>query len=170
MIEEVDISIQDEKFMNMAREVAKKSLDPNTKVGACVVKNGEVLSLGFNDIPKGYPSKKFPWARIGNPLETKYLFVIHAELNSITSYKGLKEDLEGATIYVTLFPCNECAKLIIQSGIKEVIYECDKYANTDSVIASKMLLDECGVKYRQIGATIDIGMEKKEQDKVKKLI
>lgn len=167
MVEEV-ILAQDEKFMNMAKEAAQNSLDPNTKVGACIVKNGNILSLGFNDIPKGYPSKKFPWARVGKPLETKYLFVCHAELNSITSYDGLKEDLEGAVIYVTLFPCNECAKLIIQSGIKEVVYDCDKYANTDSVIASKMMFDECGIKYRQMSQTID--MENKGKEKTKTLI
>lgn len=161
-----EVLTEDEVFMNMAKEVSKNSLDPNTKVGACIVKNGNVLSLGFNDIPKGYPSKKFPWARIGKPLETKYLFVCHAELNSITSYRGLKEDLEGATIYVTLFPCNECAKLIIQTGIKEVVYECDKYANTDSVIASKMMFDECGVIYRQIGITKDMETENKEKTKI----
>lgn len=162
MVDE-EILTQDEKFMNMAKKAAQNSLDPNTKVGACIVKNGNVLSLGFNDIPKGYPSKKFPWARIGKPLETKYLFVCHAELNSIISYQGLKEDLEGATIYVTLFPCNECAKLIIQSGIKTVVYECDKYANTDSVIASKMMFDECGVIYRQICITKDMETENKEK-------
>lgn len=166
MVEE-KILMQDEYFMNMAREFSQNSLDPNTKVGACIVKNEKVLSLGFNDIPNNYPSQKFPWARNGKPLETKYFFVCHAELNAITSYAGLKKDLEGATIYVTLFPCNECAKLIIQSGIKEVVYECDKYADTDSVIASKMLFDGCGIIYRQISIKLD---KAKEEEKRKQLV
>lgn len=165
MFERQDTLTKEEVFMNMAKIYAMQSMDPNTQVGACIVKDDTILSFGYNDIPRGYPIKKFPWAREGNPLETKYLFVCHAELNAIANYQGLKENLKGSTIYVTLFPCSECAKNIIQSGIKEVVYESDKYANTDSVIASKMMFDECDITYRQMDTTIDIVVNKEGKRK-----
>lgn len=141
----------DEYFMAVAKLTAKRSKNPNTQVGACVVSNdNRILSIGYNGAPNGFDDANFPWEREGSPLETKYLYVVHAERNAILNYRGSKKDLEGAKIYVDLFPCNECAKEIIQSGIKEVIYLSDKYATTESIIASKRLFDVCGVKYRQL--------------------
>lgn len=141
----------DEYFMGIAKLTAMRSKDPNTQVGACVVSgDNRILSIGYNGAPNGYDDKNFPWEREGKPLETKYLYVVHAERNAILNYRGSKKDLEGAKIYVDLFPCNECAKEIIQSGIKEVIYLSDKYAETESTIVSKKLFDVCGVKYRQL--------------------
>lgn len=144
----------DQYFMGIAKLSALRSKDPNTQVGACIVgDDNRILSIGYNGTPNGYKDGAFPWDRVGNPLETKYLYVCHAEMNAVLNYRGNRKELENAKIYVDLFPCNECAKIIIQAGIKEVVYLCDKYANTDSVIASKKLFDTCGVKYRQIEET-----------------
>ena len=141
----------DTYFMAIAKLSAKRSKDPNTQVGACIVGNdNRILSIGYNGAPNGYHDDEFPWERNGDPLETKYLYVVHAERNAILNYRGNRKDLENAKIYVDLFPCNECAKEIIQSGIKEVIYLSDKYASTNETIASKKLFDACGVKYRQL--------------------
>ena len=147
----------DEYFMSIAKLTAKRSKDPNTQVGACIVScDNRILSIGYNGTPNGYDDKIFPWDREGEPLNTKYLYVCHAELNSILNFRGGRRDLEGSKIYVDLFPCNECAKAIIQAGIKEVIYLCDKYKETDGVIASKKMFDICGVKYRQIELEKDV--------------
>ena len=141
----------DEYFMGIAKLSAMRSKDPNTQVGACIVSaDNRILSIGYNGSPNGFGDDIFPWDREGKPLDTKYLYVCHAEMNAILNYRGNRSDLEGAKVYVDLFPCNECAKLIIQAGIKEVIYLCDKYKDTDGVIASKRLFDTCGVKYKQI--------------------
>ena len=141
----------DEYFMSVARLTSKRSKDPNTQVGACIVSNdNRILSIGYNGTPNGFEDEVFPWDREGEPLDTKYLYVCHAEMNAIINYRGSRKELENAKVYVDLFPCNECAKIIIQSGIKEVIYLSDKYASQDSFIASKRLFDACGVKYRKI--------------------
>ena len=141
----------DEYFMSIAKLSAMRSKDPSTQVGACIVSNdNRILSIGYNGAPNGFPDDCMPWERNGENLYTKYFYVCHAEMNAILNYRGSKKDLEQAKIYVDLFPCNECAKLIIQSGIKEVIYLCDKYANTEGVIASKKMLDAVGVTYRQL--------------------
>ena len=138
-------------FMGIAKLSAMRSKDPNTQVGACIVSSdNRILSIGYNGCPNGFSDDEFPWEREGKPLETKYLYVCHAEMNAILNYRGNRKELENAKIYVDLFPCNECAKIIIQSGIKEVIYLSDKYADTDGCIASKRLFDTCGVKYRQV--------------------
>ena len=139
----------DEYFIGIAKLSAMRSKDPNTQVGACIVKDNRILSIGYNGTPNGFEDKFFPWKREGEALKTKYLFVCHAELNAISNFRGNKKDLEGSTLYVTLFPCNECSKLVIQNGIKEVIYLEDKYKDTEGVKASKMMFDECGVKYRE---------------------
>ena len=140
----------DEYFMSIAKLSAMRSKDPNTQVGACIVdSNNRILSIGYNGCPNNFPDECFPWNREGNPLETKYMYVVHAERNAILNYRGNKKDFEGAKIYVDLFPCNECAKEIIQSGIKEVIYLSDKYHDSDETIAARKLFDMCGVKYRQ---------------------
>lgn len=141
----------DEYFMAVAKLSAMRSKDPNTQVGACIVSSdNRLLSIGYNGTPNGYEDECFPWQREGDPLNTKYMYVVHAERNAILNYRGYKRDFENAKIYVDLFPCNECAKEIIQSGIKEVIYLSDKYADTKETIASKQLFDVCGVTYRQL--------------------
>ncbi len=141
----------DEYFMSLAKLTAGRSKDPNTQVGACIVSSdNRVLSCGYNGAPNNFPDEKFPWERVGEPLETKYMYVCHAEANAIDNYRGYKKEFEGARIYVDLFPCNECAKKIIQSGIKEVVYLSDKYKDSDGTIASKLMFDTCGVKYRQL--------------------
>ena len=141
----------DEYFMAIAKLSAMRSKDLSTQVGACIVdKNNRILSIGYNGAPNGYSDDIFPWDREGNELDTKYPYVVHAERNAILNYRGSRKDFEGAKIYVDLFPCNECAKEIIQAGISEVIYLSDKYANTNSVIASKRLFDACGVSYHEL--------------------
>ncbi len=137
----------DEYFMGVALLSAQRSKDPGTQVGACIVgQDNKILSMGYNGMPIGCPDDEMPWDRDGAPLDTKYLFVCHAELNAILNHG--RAGLKGAKVYTTLFPCNECAKAIIQSGIREVIYLQDKYADTDSVIASKRMFDMTGVTYR----------------------
>ena len=144
----------DEYFMGIAKLSAMRSKDPSTQVGACIVsEDNRILSIGYNGCPNGFPDDIFPWDREGEPLNTKYMYVCHAEMNAILNYRGSRKELENAKVYVDLFPCNECAKLIIQAGIKEVIYLSDKYAKTDGVIASKKLFDTCGVKYHMIELT-----------------
>ena len=141
----------DEFFMGIAKLSAGRSKDPSTQVGACIVSgDNRILSIGYNGAPNGFSDEQFPWGREGENLDTKYPYVCHAELNAILNYRGSKKDLESAKIYVDLFPCNECAKIIIQSGIKEVIYLSDKYANCENNIASRRLFDECGVTYKKI--------------------
>lgn len=138
-------------FMLLAILVSMDSKDPNTKVGACIVSNdNRIVSVGYNSIPNGFDEKHFPWEREGNFLNTKYAYVVHAERNAILSHNGYKDDLYDATIYVTEFPCNECAKEIVQSGIKHIIYLSDKYHNTESSIASRKILDECGITYNKL--------------------
>lgn len=155
----------DEYFMGIAKLSALRSKDPSTQVGACIVSDdNRILSIGYNGAPNGFHDDAFPWDREGNPLETKYLYVCHAELNAILNFRGSKRDLEGSKIYVALFPCNECAKAIIQSGIKEVVYLSDKYHDDANFIASRKLFDECGVVYRKldskIGYKIEIELDK----------
>ncbi len=136
----------DEYFMGVAALSAMRSKDPNSQVGACIVSNeNKILSMGYNGFPCGCSDDDFPWAREGDPLDTKYLYVTHGELNAILNYRG--GSLEGAKIYVTMFPCNECAKAIIQAGIRTVIYDCNKYEGTPAITASMRMLDAAGVKY-----------------------
>lgn len=138
----------DEYFMGVAALSSKRSKDPSTQVGACVAsRKNKVLTMGYNGMPIGCDDDEMPWDREGdNPLETKYFYVCHAEFNAILNSPT---SLEDGRIYVTLFPCNECAKAIIQSGIKEVIYADDKYCDSPSSIASKRMFDLAGVKYRR---------------------
>lgn len=138
----------DEYFMGVAMLSKERSKDPNTQVGACIVnRQNRIVSVGYNGLPKGYNDNDCPWdKREGSLEDTKYAYVAHAELNAILNYHGSVED---CILYVTLFPCNECAKAIIQSGIKEIIYLSDKYNGTPSDVASKKMLDVAGVKYRK---------------------
>ncbi len=141
----------DEFFMGVAKLSAGRSKDPNTQVGACIVsEDNRILSIGYNGAPNNFNDDQFPWNREGPATETKYMYVCHAEANAINNYLGSRKDLKGARIYVDLFPCNECAKDIIQAGIKEVIYLSDKYAGTDATEVSKHLFDSCGVKYTKM--------------------
>ena len=139
----------DEYFMGVSMLSGMRSKDPNTQVGACIVSNdNKILSMGYNGFPIGCSDDEFPWTREGTETETKYPYVTHSELNAILNYRG--GSLEGAKIYVSLFPCNECAKAIIQAGIRVVVYDSDKYANSENNIASRKLFDECGVQYNKI--------------------
>lgn len=148
MLKRIDYLKWDEYFMGIALLSAQRSKDSGTQVGACIVnEDNKILSVGYNGMPIGCNDDVMPWEREGEPLETKYYYVCHAELNAILNNDS--GSLKDAKIYVTLFPCNECAKAIIQSGIKELIYLSDKYADTDEVIASKRMLDMVGIKYRQ---------------------
>ena len=139
----------DEYFMGVALLTAMRSKDPSTQVGACIVGgDNRILSTGYNGFPSGCSDDEFPWEREGGFCDTKYPFVVHAELNAILNARG--KNLTGAKIYVALFPCNECAKAIIQSGIKDIIYLSDKYAETDGVKASKRMLNAAGVRFTQL--------------------
>ncbi len=141
----------DEYFMGVAILAAKRSKDPNTQVGACIVdEHNVILSTGYNGFPIGCSDDEFPWDRKGE--DTKYPYVVHAELNAILNAGG--KSLRGATIYVVLFPCNECAKAIIQSGIKEIVYLSDKYADDKMTQASKRMLRTAGVELRRLDPNI----------------
>ena len=154
----------DEYFMGVAKLAARRSKDPSTQVGACVVSpENIIISTGYNGMPHGCSDDEFPWGREGE--ETKYPYVVHAELNAILNANG--RDLRGSRVYVALFPCNECAKAIIQSGVKEVIYLSDKYAKTPGTQASKRMLAAAGVKCTQLKAatktiTIDLTPEEEQ--------
>ena len=137
----------DEYFMGIAVLSAKRSKDPSTQVGACIVnKDKRIISVGYNGMPRCCSDDEFPWDKNENPLDSKYLYVCHAELNAILNCD--RRNVRDCICYTTLFPCNECAKAIIQSGMSEVVYMEDKYADSDSVIASKKMFDTAGVKYR----------------------
>lgn len=138
----------DEYFMGIASLSALRSKDPNTQVGACIVdKNKRVVSIGYNGMPSHLDEDKLSWNK-GEGLDSKYLYVCHAEFNAILNTRG-GNDLSGCSLYVTLFPCNECAKAIIQTGIKEVIYACNKYKDTTGTMAATKMLELAGVKLRE---------------------
>ena len=144
----------DEYFMGIAILASKRSKDPNTQVGACIVSpDNIIISTGYNGMPKGCSDDEFPWDRTGEEIDTKYPFVVHAELNAILNANG--RDLRGSRLYVALFPCNECAKAIIQCGIKEVIYMSDKYSGTMGNLASKKMLQVAGVNYIKMESNFD---------------
>ena len=137
----------DEYFMGIAMLAAQRSKDPNTQVGACIVSQDKIIiSTGYNGMPKGCSDDEFPWSREGE--DTKYPYVVHAELNAILNANG--RDLRGSRLYVALFPCNECAKAIIQSGVSEVVYLSDKYKDSMANLASRRMLNAAGVKYTQL--------------------
>ena len=162
----------DEYFMAIAKLSSMRSKDPSTRVGACIVGlDNRILSIGYNGAPNGFSDSNFPWGRDGDMLNTKYAYVCHAEMNAILNYRGTRKELENSKIYVDLFPCNECAKLIIQAGIKEVIFLSDKFKDkngnlckTDSVKASKRMFKECGVEFKEVNidkTKIEINLEKR---------
>lgn len=153
-----DVLSWDEYFMGLAHLSARRSKDPSTQVGAAIVSpDRKVVGIGYNGFPIGCSDDEFPWEREGSFQETKYPFVVHAELNAILNST---RDLHNCSIYVSLFPCNECAKAIIQSGIKKIVYECDKYADQDNVIASKKMLNAAGVELVQLPYSIQLHIKR----------
>ncbi len=150
----------DEYFMGIALLSTERSKDPSTSVGTCIVsEDNKILSVGYNGMPHGCSDDDYPWEREGSNLDTKYFYVCHAELNAILNYTGT--NMKGAKVYTTLFPCNECTKAIIQKGIKEVIFLCDKYGHTDAVIAAKRMMTSAGITFRQyepIGKEITLSL------------
>ncbi len=148
----------DQYLMGIARLSALRSKDPSTQVGACIVNNEKkIIGIGYNGLPIGIDDDSFPWGKEGDFLETKYPYVCHAELNAILNST---KNLQDATIYVTLFPCNECTKAIIQSGIKNLYYISDKYKDLEMTVASKRMLDSAGLTYTQLEAVTDITLPK----------
>lgn len=142
----------DEYFMGVALLAAERSKDPSTQVGACIIdNNNRIISTGYNGFPKGCSDDEFPWNRDAAAGETKYPFVVHAELNAILNAQGTS--VVNSRLYVSLFPCNECAKAIIQSGVREVVYLSDKYNGTPTDIASKKMLEAAGVKLTKLKPT-----------------
>ena len=145
----------DEYFMGVAMLAARRSKDPSTQVGACIVSpDNKILSMGYNGFPNGCSDDEFPWGKElekEDPYSAKYLYSTHSELNAILNYRGI--GLEGSKMYVTLFPCNECAKAIIQAGLKTIIYASDQYADTPAVKASKRMLNAAGVRYYEYQPT-----------------
>ena len=150
----------DEYFMGVAILASMRSKDPNTQGGACIVsQDNKILSMGYNGFPMGCSDDEYPWSREAEGLDSKYLYTTHSELNAILNYRG--GSLEGATLYVTLFPCNECAKAIIQAGIKKLVYDSDKYADQTNVLASKRMLKSAGVEmvpYQRSGRKITLNV------------
>jgi dCMP deaminase len=146
----------DQYFIGMAHLSALRSKDPSTQVGAVIVSPAnKVVSIGYNGLPKGCSDDEYPWDRDGSALESKYVYVVHAELNAILN---APMSVQGCRIYVSLFPCNECAKAIIQAGITEIVYEDDKYADTDIVKASKRMLNSAGVALRQLPHRVSVSV------------
>ena len=150
----------EEYFMGLAHLSGLRSKDPNTQVGAVIVdENNRVVSIGYNGFPSGVSDDEFPWGREGGVLDTKYAFVVHAELNAILNSQ---RSVRGCSLYVSLLPCNECAKAIIQAGIKRIIFESDKYDGADTNIASKRMLRAAGVELVRISHTVKLSVEKTE--------
>jgi len=145
----------DDYFMGIALLSAKRSKDPSSQVGACIVdtKTNRILSVGYNGLPRFCSDDEYPWTREGESMDTKYFYVVHAELNAILNNRGA--NLEGSRLYTTLFPCNECTKAIIQSGIKQIVYLSDKYGDSNIVKASKRMLTSAGVEYNKFETDID---------------
>lgn len=142
----------DEYFMGIAKLSGMRSKDPNTQVGACIVsEDNKIMSVGYNGFPIGCSDEEYPWDRNGDMIHSKYAYVTHSELNAILNYRG--GSLQGAKLYVSLFPCNECAKAIIQSGIRTVIYDSDKYDGTDANRIAKRMFQSAGVTFVKYAAS-----------------
>ena len=145
-----DVISWDEFFMSVAIAAQRRSKDPNTQVGACIAStNHRILSVGYNGTPSALNDDFFPWGTSDDPLQDKHNYVVHAEANAVLNYRGSLKDLEGSTVYVTLFPCHDCAKILAQVGVGEVVYPDNKYADTDDGRISRRILDSCGISYRR---------------------
>lgn len=142
----MDVITWEEYFMGIAMLAAQRSKDPSTQVGCCIVRENKILSIGYNGMPFGCDDNVFPWEKEGEPLNCKYMYVVHAELNAILNSTT---ELTASTLYTSLFPCNECCKAIIQSGIKEIVYLNDKYGDSSAVIAGKRMLNSANILYRE---------------------
>ena len=150
----LNVATWDDTWMTMAKVIARRSKDPNSQVGAVLVNiHNHMIGAGYNGFPRGCPSNQLPWDREGDPLNTKYMYVGHAEANCIDNAD--KSQIEGSKLYVSLFPCNQCAIRIIQNRISEVIYLSDKYHDTDGCIAARKMFDMAGIKTRKFIAEID---------------
>ncbi|MCI6271777.1 MAG: dCMP deaminase family protein [Erysipelotrichaceae bacterium] len=161
-----DVLSWDEYFMGLAHLSAYRSKDPSTQVGAVIVDdNKRVVSIGYNGFPRGCSDDIFPWNRDGSLVDSKYAYVVHAELNAILNSN---QSVKDCCIYVSLFPCNECAKAIIQSGIKRIVFESDKYKDTESVIASKRMLSSAGIVFEQLEKSVKVDVIKTKNDELKK--
>ena len=146
-----DVISWDEFFMRVAIAASMRSKDPHTQVGACIASSdNRILSVGYNGTPSGLDDDEFPWGDSEDPLHDKHSYVIHAEANAILNYRGTLRDMAGATVYVTLFPCKECAKTLVQAGIGLVVYLDDKYAGTEDNQIARAVFDRCGIEYRQV--------------------
>ena len=149
-----DVITWDEFFMRVAIAAQLRSKDPNTQVGACIADtNHRILSVGYNGTPSALNDDDFPWGTSDDPLQNKHNYVVHAEANAVLNYRGSLKDLSHASVYVTLFPCHECAKILAQAGIGEVVYLDDKYDGTDGNRISKRILSSCGISYRQVSVS-----------------
>ena len=149
-----DVITWDEFFMRVAVAASMRSKDPNTQVGACIADtNHRILSVGYNGTPSALNDDDFPWGTSDDPLQDKHNYVVHAEANAVLNYRGSLKDLSHASVYVTLFPCHECAKILAQAGIGEVVYLDDKYDGTDGNRISKRILSSCGISYRQVSVS-----------------
>ena len=145
----LDVISWDEFFMSVAIAAQRRSKDPNTQVGACIAStNHRILSVGYNGTPSALNDDFFPWGTSDDPLQDKHNYVVHAEANAVLNYRGSLKDLEGSTVYVTLFPCHDCAK---------------KYADTDDGRISRRILDSCGISYRQVIVDVQIGTGEQTQ-------
>ena len=152
--ERTDVISWDEFFMRVAIAASQRSKDPNTQVGACIADtNHRILSVGYNGTPSALNDDDFPWGTSDDPLQDKHNYVVHAEANAVLNYRGSLKDLSHASVYVTLFPCHECAKILAQAGIGEVVYLDDKYDGTDGNRISKRILSSCGISYRQVSVS-----------------
>lgn len=144
----------DETFMNIAEVVKQRSKDPVTQVGACIVSSdNRILSLGYNGAPNGFDDNDFPWGKVGEYSETKHAYVVHAERNAILNFRGSLKEFDGSKLYVTYFPCNECAKEIAQVRIKEVIFCVEPDWEKDKYKSSKILLEKIGISFRKLNKT-----------------
>ena len=149
-----DVITWDEFFMRVAIAAQLRSKDPNTQVGACIADtNHRILSVGYNGTPSALNDDDFPWGTSDDPRQDKHNYVVHAEANAVLNYRGSLKDLSHASVYVTLFPCHECAKILAQAGIGEVVYLDDKYDGTDGNRISKRILSSCGISYRQVSVS-----------------
>ena len=146
----LDVISWDEFFMSVAIAAQRRSKDPN---------NHRILSVGYNGTPSALNDDFFPWGTSDDPLQDKHNYVVHAEANAVLNYRGSLKDLEGSTVYVTLFPCHDCAKILAQVGVGEVVYLDNKYADTDDGRISRRILDSCGISYRQVNADVHIATE-----------